>query len=112
MKNSNTAKNVAMLLISHQQGTIKVPKNLLREEIIQNAHALVHITKETRIPLVLSSSKETEFQALPMKLHCEGTKIRSHADLHNQIMAGLAFRGRMISDARFRPTCTKKCFQS
>jgi len=37
MKNKFTVENAAMLLIDHQQGTIKFARNLPREEIAKHA---------------------------------------------------------------------------
>jgi nicotinamidase-related amidase len=62
MKNKFTVRDSAMLLIDHQQGTIKLAQNLPREEIVQNTRALARTAKETGMPLVLTSSMETEFQ--------------------------------------------------
>lgn len=64
MKNKFTVENSAILLIDHQQGTIKLARNLPREEIIQNTRALARTAVETGIPLVLTSSMETNFQGL------------------------------------------------
>jgi len=64
MKNKFTVQNAAILLIDHQQGTIKLARNLPREEIVQNTRALARTAKATGMPLVLTSSMETEFQGL------------------------------------------------
>lgn len=64
MKNKFTVKNAAMLLIDHQQGTIKLARNLSREEIVQNTRALARTAVETEMPLVLTSSMEANFQGL------------------------------------------------
>lgn len=64
MKNKFTVENSAILLIDHQQGTIKLARNLSREEIVQNTRALARTAVETGIPLVLTSSMETNFQGL------------------------------------------------
>ena len=64
MKNKFTVENSAILLIDHQQGTIKLARNLPREEIVQNTRALARTAVETGIPLVLTSSMETNFQGL------------------------------------------------
>jgi nicotinamidase-related amidase len=64
MKNKFTIKNSAMLLIDHQQGTIKLAKNLPHTEIVQNTRALARTAKETGMPLVLTSSMETNFQGM------------------------------------------------
>lgn len=62
MKNKFTVDNSAMLLIDHQQGTIKLARNIPREEIVRNTRALARTAVETGMPLVLTSSMETEFQ--------------------------------------------------
>jgi len=62
MKNKFTTENAAMLLIDHQVGTIKLAKNIPHAEIIMNMRALARIAVETGMPLVLTSSMETEFQ--------------------------------------------------
>lgn len=64
MKNRFTTDNAAMLLIDHQQGTIKLARNITYEEIVQNTRALARTAKETGMPLVLTSSEETHFQGL------------------------------------------------
>lgn len=64
MKNKFTVENAAMLLIDHQQGTIKLARNLPREEIVQNTRALARTAVETGMPLVLTSSMEANFQGL------------------------------------------------
>lgn len=62
MKNKFTTKNAAMLLIDYQVGTIKLAKNIPQEEIIRNMRALARLAVETGMPLVLTSSLESEFQ--------------------------------------------------
>ena len=62
MKNKFTLDNAAMVLIDHQVGTIKLAKNIPHAEIIMNVRALARIAVETGMPLVLTSSLETEFQ--------------------------------------------------
>ncbi len=62
MKNKFTTENAAMLLIDHQVGTIELAKNIPHAEIIMNMRALARIAVETGMPLVLTSSMETEFQ--------------------------------------------------
>lgn len=62
MKNKFTIDNSAMLLIDHQQGTIKLAKNIACEQIVQNTRALARTAKETGIPLILTSSQEENFQ--------------------------------------------------
>ncbi len=64
MKNKFTVENAAMLLIDHQQGTIKLARNLPREEIVQNTRALARTAVETGMPLILTSSMEDNFQGL------------------------------------------------
>jgi nicotinamidase-related amidase len=64
MKNKFTIENSAMLLIDHQQGTIKLAKNLPHTEIVQNTRALARTARETGMPLVLTSSMETNFQGM------------------------------------------------
>jgi nicotinamidase-related amidase len=64
MKNKFTVDNSAMLLIDHQQGTIKLAKNIAYEQIVQNTRALARTAKETGMPLVLTSSEEENFQGL------------------------------------------------
>lgn len=64
MKNKFTIENAVMLLIDHQQGTIKLARNLPHEEIVQNTRALARTAVETEMPLVLTSSMESNFQGL------------------------------------------------
>ena len=64
MKDRFTVENSAMLLIDHQQGTIKLAKNISYDEIVQNARALARTAKETGMPVVLTSSEEENFQGL------------------------------------------------
>ncbi|AFY75072.1 nicotinamidase-like amidase [Synechococcus sp. PCC 7502] len=64
MKNKFTVENAAMLLIDHQQGTIKLARNLPYAEIVQNTRALARTAVETEMPLILTSSMETNFQGL------------------------------------------------
>jgi nicotinamidase-related amidase len=64
MKNKFTVENAAMLLIDHQQGTIKLARNLPHEEIVQNTRALARTAVESGMPLVLTSSMEDHFQGL------------------------------------------------
>lgn len=58
MKNKFTVENAAMLLIDHQQGTIKLARNLPYAEIVQNTRALARVAVETGMSLVLTSSME------------------------------------------------------
>ena len=62
MKNKFSTENAAMLLIDYQAGTIKLAQNVPREQIIRNMRALARVAAETGMPLVLTSSMETEFQ--------------------------------------------------
>ena len=62
MKNLVTTDNAAMLLIDHQQGTVKLAKNIPYEEILSNTRALARTAVETGMPLVLTSSEEDQFQ--------------------------------------------------
>lgn len=62
MKNKFTVENAAMLLIDHQVGTINLAKNIPHAEIIRNMRALARVAVETGMPLILTSSLETEFQ--------------------------------------------------
>jgi len=64
MKNKFTIENAVMLLIDHQQGTIKLARNLPYAEIVQNTRALARTAVETGMPLVLTSSMEDHFQGL------------------------------------------------
>lgn len=64
MKNKFTVENAAMLLIDHQQGTIKLARNLPYAEIVQNTRALARTAVESGMPLVLTSSMEDHFQGL------------------------------------------------
>jgi len=52
------------LLIDHQQGTIKLAKNIAYDQIVQNTRALARTAKETGMPLLLTSSEEENFQGL------------------------------------------------
>ena len=64
MKNKFTIENAAMLLIDHQQGTIKLALSIPHAEIVQNTRALARTAVETGMPLVLTSSMESNFQGL------------------------------------------------
>lgn len=64
MKNKFTTENAVMLLIDHQQGTIKLALNLPHAELVQNTRALARTAVETKMPLVLTSSMEDHFQGL------------------------------------------------
>jgi len=62
MKNLFTPQNCAMLLIDHQQGTIKLAQNIDYDELVHNTRALARTAVETGIPLLLTSSQEDHFQ--------------------------------------------------
>ncbi|GAB4460184.1 MAG: isochorismatase family protein [Armatimonadaceae bacterium] len=62
MKNKFTVQDSAMLLIDHQQGTIKLARNIAQDEIIRNTRALARTAVETGMPLVLTTSMEDHFQ--------------------------------------------------
>lgn len=62
MKNLFTPQNAAMLLIDHQQGTIKLARNIDYYELLHNTRALARTAVETNMPLVLTSSQEDHFQ--------------------------------------------------
>ena len=62
MKNIYTVDNAAMLLIDHQQGTVKLARNVSYDEILHNTRALARTAVETGMPLVLTSSEEDQFQ--------------------------------------------------
>lgn len=64
MKNRFTTDDSAMLLIDHQQGTIKLAVNLPRDTLVRNTRALARTAVETGMPLVLTSSQEDHFQGL------------------------------------------------
>lgn len=64
MKSKFSVENAAMLLIDHQQGTIKLAHNLPHAEIVQNTRALARTAVETQMPLVLTTSMEDHFQGL------------------------------------------------
>jgi nicotinamidase-related amidase len=62
MKNRFTTTNAAMVLIDHQAGTINLARNIPRAEIVRNMRALARTAVENGMPLVLTTSLETEFQ--------------------------------------------------
>lgn len=62
MKPPFNIDDTVMVLIDHQQGTIKLAKNMQEEVIRQNTKALARTAVETGIPLVLTTSNETQFQ--------------------------------------------------
>jgi nicotinamidase-related amidase len=51
-----------MVLIDHQAGTINLARNIPRAEIVRNMRALARTAVENGMPLVLTTSLETEFQ--------------------------------------------------
>ena len=64
MKSLFTVDNAAMLLIDHQQGTIKLAVNIAHDALVHNTRALARTAVETGMPLVLTSSQEDRFQGL------------------------------------------------
>ena len=62
MKNRFTTKNAAIVLIDHQAGIINLARNIPRAEIGRNVRALARTAVENGMPLVLTTSLETEFQ--------------------------------------------------
>ena len=64
MNSRFTTDNAAMLLIDHQVRTINLAKNISHAEIIRNMRALARVAMATGMPIVLTSSLETEFQGL------------------------------------------------
>jgi nicotinamidase-related amidase len=61
-ENRFTTTSAAMVLIDHQAGTINLARNIPRAEIVRNARALARTAVENGMPLVLTTSLETEFQ--------------------------------------------------
>jgi nicotinamidase-related amidase len=57
-----TAQDSALLLIDHQVGTLQLVKNIETDVIKQNAIALAKMAKILNIPVVLTSSQETNIQ--------------------------------------------------
>jgi nicotinamidase-related amidase len=57
-----TAQDSALLLIDHQVGTMQLVKNIPYEVVKQNAIALAKTAKILNIPVVLTSSQETNVQ--------------------------------------------------
>lgn len=51
-----------MLMIDHQEGTIKLAKNIDYKELLCNTRALCRLAVETGMPLILTSSQEDHFQ--------------------------------------------------
>jgi nicotinamidase-related amidase len=62
MNTKFSTDDTAMLLIDHQVGTIHLVGNMDKEIVIQNTRALARTAVEAGIPLVLSTSNETQFQ--------------------------------------------------
>lgn len=62
MKNLFTADNAVMLLIDHQVGIIKFSTSTPHDEIVRNARALARTAIATKMPLVLTTSEENQFQ--------------------------------------------------
>lgn len=62
MKNRFSTKDAALLLIDYQVGTINLAQNIAHQEIIRNMRALARVAVATGMPLVLTSSLESEFQ--------------------------------------------------
>lgn len=59
-----TPENSAMLLIDHQVGTMGWVHSADLEQIKRNTLALARAAKETRMPLILTSSQESNVQGL------------------------------------------------
>jgi nicotinamidase-related amidase len=57
-----TAQDSALLLIDHQVGTMQLVKNIPYEVVKQSAIALAKTAKILNIPVVLTSSQETNVQ--------------------------------------------------
>jgi nicotinamidase-related amidase len=57
-----TPQDSALLLIDHQVGTMQLVKNIPYEVVKQNAIALAKTAKVLNIPVVLTSSQETNVQ--------------------------------------------------
>jgi nicotinamidase-related amidase len=57
-----TPQDSALLLIDHQVGTMQLVKNISYEVVKQNAIALAKTAKILNIPVVLTSSQETNVQ--------------------------------------------------
>jgi nicotinamidase-related amidase len=79
MKNLFTTKNAAMLLIDHQVGTIKLARNIDRDEIVRNTRALARTAAQTNMPLILTSSQEERFQGRLLP-DLEAISPRAYAD--------------------------------
>ncbi len=79
MKNKFTVNNAAMLLIDHQQGTIKLAVNLPYKKLVHNTRALARTAVETGMPLVLTSSQEDRFQG-PLLQDIQDIAPEAYAD--------------------------------
>lgn len=62
MKKKFSTKDAVLLLIDYQVGTIKLAQNIPPAEIIRNMRALARVAIETGMPVVMTSSMESEFQ--------------------------------------------------
>lgn len=79
MKNLFTPDNAAMLLIDHQQGTIKLAANIDRDALVHNTRALARTAVETGMPLVLTTSQEENFQG-PLLDDLKQIRPEAHAN--------------------------------
>jgi nicotinamidase-related amidase len=57
-----TAENSALLLIDHQVGTMKLIKNIDREQAAKQSIALARMAKILNLPVVITSSQEERAQ--------------------------------------------------
>lgn len=57
-----TAENSALLLIDHQVGTMKLIKNIDREQAVKQSIALAKMAKILNMPVVITSSQEERAQ--------------------------------------------------
>ncbi|MEM9794964.1 MAG: isochorismatase family protein [Pseudomonadota bacterium] len=62
MKDTFTTENAAMLLIDHQVGTAKLARNIDHGTLVANTRALARVAVGTGMPLLLTTSQETNFQ--------------------------------------------------
>ena len=62
MENLFTAENSALLLIDHQVGTMQLIKNIPLEIVKRNTLALAKTAKILQMPVILTSSQETNVQ--------------------------------------------------
>lgn len=62
MNNLFTADNSALLLIDHQVGTMQLIKNIPLETVKRNTLALAKTAKILEMPVILTSSQETNVQ--------------------------------------------------